>query len=231
MPRRARLPIRPTRVISDRIRSHTGSRARGRKTHAHDPDQSSGHRVDHGRCQSTPERSRSSVTALVVQPAPKFHGKNVIHIAQIANASASGGAIIQVNVNGQLDATQPAIGTIDRIIVFGGRTARNKIVVDPSVKARNHDRQRAWHGRLSYWRRRADPRTRMVRAHDVDRRSRPESVDRSRRQSEIQADQGDRPDLRRQTPPPHGTAPYVASGWNVLQVRPRSSRSDPGGAR
>ena len=73
-------------------------------------------------------------TALVIQPVPKFHGKNTIHIAQIASPSASGGAIIQVNINGQLDATQPAIGTINRIIVFGGRTARNKFVVDPSVK-------------------------------------------------------------------------------------------------
>ena len=73
-------------------------------------------------------------TALVIQPAPKFHGKNTIHIAQITNSSASAGALIQVVVNGQLDATQPAIGTIDRIIVFGGRSARNSIVVDPSVK-------------------------------------------------------------------------------------------------
>lgn len=73
-------------------------------------------------------------TVLVVQPKPKYHGKNTIHVAQIANSSVSGGSIIQVNINGQLDATQPAVGTIDRIIVFGGRTARNKVVVDPSVK-------------------------------------------------------------------------------------------------
>jgi cyclophilin family peptidyl-prolyl cis-trans isomerase len=72
--------------------------------------------------------------ALVIQPMPQYHGKNTIHIAQIASPSSSGGAIIQVNINGQLDATQPAIGTIDRIIVFGGRSARNKIVVDPSVQ-------------------------------------------------------------------------------------------------
>ncbi len=73
-------------------------------------------------------------TALVIQPNPKFHGKNTIHIAQIPSSTASGGAVIQVNVNGQLDSTQPAIGSIDRIIVFGGRTAKNIIVVDPSVK-------------------------------------------------------------------------------------------------
>ena len=79
-------------------------------------------------------RSRSSVRRWSSSPSPKFHGKNTIHIAQIASPSASGGAVIQVNINGQLDATQPAIGNIDRIIVFGGRTARNQIVVDPSVK-------------------------------------------------------------------------------------------------
>jgi cyclophilin family peptidyl-prolyl cis-trans isomerase len=73
-------------------------------------------------------------TALVIQPTPKFHGKNTIHIAQIPSSSASGGGIIQVNINRQLDATQPAIGNIDRIIVFGGRTARNQVVVDPSVQ-------------------------------------------------------------------------------------------------
>jgi cyclophilin family peptidyl-prolyl cis-trans isomerase len=73
-------------------------------------------------------------TALVIQPLPKFHGKNTIHVAQVPVASAPGGAVIQVEVNGLTDKIQPAIGTIDRIIVFGGRTARNQIIVDPSVK-------------------------------------------------------------------------------------------------
>ena len=72
--------------------------------------------------------------ALVVQPPPKFHGKNHIHVAQVPDASANGGAVIQVNINGQLDATQPGIDDINRIIVFGGRTARNQIVIDPSVQ-------------------------------------------------------------------------------------------------
>lgn len=73
-------------------------------------------------------------TALVVQPVAKYHGKNVIHIAQLPDASADGGAVIQVSVNGVLDSTQPGISDINRIIVYGGRTARNQIVVDPSVK-------------------------------------------------------------------------------------------------
>jgi hypothetical protein len=72
--------------------------------------------------------------ALVVQPPPQFHGKNKIHVAQVADSSANGGAVIQVNINGELDATQPGISDINRIIVFGGRTARNQIVIDPSVK-------------------------------------------------------------------------------------------------
>ncbi len=72
--------------------------------------------------------------ALVVQPPPKFHGKNKIHVAQVPNASANGGAVIQVSVNGVLDATQPGINDITRIIVFGGRAAKNQIVVDPTVQ-------------------------------------------------------------------------------------------------
>ena len=71
--------------------------------------------------------------ALVVQPPPKFHGKNQIHVAQVPDASADGGAVIQVTINGELDSTQPGINDINRIIVFGGRTARNQIVIDPSV--------------------------------------------------------------------------------------------------
>jgi hypothetical protein len=73
-------------------------------------------------------------SALVVQPPPKFHGKNHIFVAQVPDASADGGAVIQVNINGELDSTQPGINDINRIIVFGGRTARNQIVIDPSVQ-------------------------------------------------------------------------------------------------
>ena len=165
-------------------------------------------------------------TALVVQPMPKFHGKNHIHIAQIASASASGGAIIQVNINGQLDATQPAIGTIDRIIVMGGRTARNQVVVDPSVKVSTTID--SGHGTVAFITGGGgpSPRTRMVRAFDVDRRSRPESAHRPCRQGQIQTVQGDRFDLRRRTTPPHRLAQYVATGRNVLQVHRRSSRPD-----
>jgi cyclophilin family peptidyl-prolyl cis-trans isomerase len=74
-------------------------------------------------------------TALVVTPVPRRdHGTNKIEVTQVPQASASGGAVIQVVVNGELDATQPAIGDLDRIIVFGGNKANNDIIIDPSVK-------------------------------------------------------------------------------------------------
>ena len=73
--------------------------------------------------------------ALVITPMPRTdHGTNKIEVAQIADSSAAGGAVLQVEVNGQLDSNMPAIGNIDRIIVFGGRRAKNDIVIDPSVK-------------------------------------------------------------------------------------------------
>jgi cyclophilin family peptidyl-prolyl cis-trans isomerase len=72
---------------------------------------------------------------LVITPVPRTdHGTNKIEVAQIPDASATDGAVLQVEVNGQLDTTMPALGDIDRIIVFGGRQANNDIVVDPSVQ-------------------------------------------------------------------------------------------------
>jgi len=73
--------------------------------------------------------------ALVITPLPRTdRGTNKIAVAQIPLSSAAGGAIIQVDVNGELDATMPAIGNLNRIIVFGGRQANNDIVIDPSVQ-------------------------------------------------------------------------------------------------
>ncbi len=84
--------------------------------------------------------------------------------------------MIQVNINGELDATQPGINDINRIIVFGGRTARNRIVVDPSVQlATTID---SGHGsrRLPDRRRRTYQGTRLVRPHDIDRRAGPNQL-------------------------------------------------------
>ncbi len=72
---------------------------------------------------------------LVITPLPRTdRGTNKIEVAQVPDASATDGAVIQVEVNGQLDSTMPALGNIDRIIVFGGRRAKNDIVIDPSVQ-------------------------------------------------------------------------------------------------
>jgi Bacterial Ig domain len=72
---------------------------------------------------------------LVITPLPRTdHGTNKIEVAQIPDASATDGAVLQVEVNGELDSTMPALGDIDRIIVYGGRQANNDIVIDPSVQ-------------------------------------------------------------------------------------------------
>jgi len=77
--------------------------------------------------------------ALVITPLPRIdHGTNKIEVAEVPNPSASGGSVIQVEVNGELDATQPGIGTgagdVEGIIVFGGKRANNDIIIDPSVQ-------------------------------------------------------------------------------------------------
>jgi cyclophilin family peptidyl-prolyl cis-trans isomerase len=74
-------------------------------------------------------------TTLIVTPLPQFgHVTNTIDIVQVANSSTSttGGPFIQVFVNGQLDATQPAVSSLVDIIAFGSK-ANDKITIDPSV--------------------------------------------------------------------------------------------------
>jgi cyclophilin family peptidyl-prolyl cis-trans isomerase len=71
---------------------------------------------------------------LVIQPLPKQHGgTNYITVTQVPSATASGGAVLEVYVNGELDATAPGISTVSRIIVFGGRRTTNYITLTPSV--------------------------------------------------------------------------------------------------
>jgi cyclophilin family peptidyl-prolyl cis-trans isomerase len=71
---------------------------------------------------------------LVIQPLPKQHGgTNYITVNQIPMATASGGAVLEVYVNGQLDATAPGIATVNQIIVFGGRRTNNYITLTPNV--------------------------------------------------------------------------------------------------
>ncbi len=75
-------------------------------------------------------------TVLIVTPLPNAnrHTRNKIDVIQ---APAPAGAtdtnpIIEVFVNGQLDLNEPAIDTIDDIIVFGSK-ANDRITIDPSV--------------------------------------------------------------------------------------------------
>jgi cyclophilin family peptidyl-prolyl cis-trans isomerase len=73
---------------------------------------------------------------LMITPVPRTdYGTNTINVAQIPNPSGTGD-VIQVTVNGQIDETEPptsGTGAIDQIEVFGGRHARNRIVIEPSV--------------------------------------------------------------------------------------------------
>jgi cyclophilin family peptidyl-prolyl cis-trans isomerase len=73
---------------------------------------------------------------LVVTPVPRTdNGTNTIDVTQIANPSGTGD-VIQVTVNGVIDINQPptsGTGAVQRIIVFGGKHANNKIMIDPSV--------------------------------------------------------------------------------------------------
>ncbi len=71
---------------------------------------------------------------LFVTPLPRYDkGTNKIQVDQVANPSGTGSDIIEVTVNGVLDSTQPAISSLNEVVVFGGRRANNDIVVDPSV--------------------------------------------------------------------------------------------------
>jgi cyclophilin family peptidyl-prolyl cis-trans isomerase len=73
-------------------------------------------------------------TALLITPFPlPNHGANKIEVAQIPNSTASGGAVIQVMINGILSSTQADVGGLNEVDVFGGRQAKNNIFVDPSV--------------------------------------------------------------------------------------------------
>jgi cyclophilin family peptidyl-prolyl cis-trans isomerase len=78
--------------------------------------------------------TRKVGTVLIVTPQPRIdHGMNQIEVAQIPSSTANGGAVIQVMINGHVDTTQPAVGDLSRIIVFGGRLAKNNIFIAPSV--------------------------------------------------------------------------------------------------
>jgi cyclophilin family peptidyl-prolyl cis-trans isomerase len=74
-------------------------------------------------------------TVLLVTPLPSWnrHKHNTIDVVQVPSTSTSTTPVIEVYVNGQLDINQPAVDSIDNIIVFGSR-ANNKITIDSSVQ-------------------------------------------------------------------------------------------------
>ncbi len=73
-------------------------------------------------------------SVLIVTPQPQInHGTNQIEVAQIPDASADGGAVIQVMINGNVASTQPGVADLSQIVVFGGRLTKNNIYVAPSV--------------------------------------------------------------------------------------------------
>lgn len=73
-------------------------------------------------------------SVLLVTPQPQVnHGANKIEVAQIPDSSAAGGAVIQVMINGNVQSTQPAVGDLSQIIIYGGRLTKNNVYVAPSV--------------------------------------------------------------------------------------------------
>jgi cyclophilin family peptidyl-prolyl cis-trans isomerase len=73
-------------------------------------------------------------SVLIVTPQPQInHGTNQIEVAQVPDAKADGGAVIQVMVNGDVSSVQPGVSDLSQIVVFGGRLTKNNIYVAPSV--------------------------------------------------------------------------------------------------
>ena len=69
---------------------------------------------------------------LVVDPLPRTdHGTNVINVTQQTDP-ITGNSDLQVTVNGVLDSTQPAVASVNRLVIFGAK-ASDQITVDPSV--------------------------------------------------------------------------------------------------
>jgi cyclophilin family peptidyl-prolyl cis-trans isomerase len=70
---------------------------------------------------------------LIITPLPQngTHNTNVIDVIQTTPAGSTT-PVIETFVNGQLDINQPAVSSIDSIIVFGSK-AKDRITIDPSV--------------------------------------------------------------------------------------------------
>lgn len=110
--------------------------------------------TDHGTGAATPTSPPATVTinvtqaatgtvrqignVLVVTPAPRTdRGSNVITLTQINDPSNAANDKLQVTINGVIDQTQPLVGDIDRIVVYGSK-ANDRITisetVDPAIR-------------------------------------------------------------------------------------------------
>ena len=73
-------------------------------------------------------------TTLIVTPVPRTdHGTNYIDVIQVPSTATSTTPVIQVYVNNQLDSTQPAVSSLDDIIIYGRKAANDVITIDPTV--------------------------------------------------------------------------------------------------
>lgn len=105
--------------------------------------------TDHGTGTATPTSPPATVTinvsqaatgtvrqignVLVVTPAPRTdRGSNVITLTQINDATNPANDKLQVTINGVIDQTQPLVGDIDRIVVYGSK-ANDRITIDESI--------------------------------------------------------------------------------------------------
>jgi cyclophilin family peptidyl-prolyl cis-trans isomerase len=74
------------------------------------------------------------ISTLIITPVPRTdHGTNYIDVIQVPSTAMSTTPVIQVYVNNQLDTTQPAVSSLDDIIVYGSKAANNVITIDPTV--------------------------------------------------------------------------------------------------
>lgn len=72
---------------------------------------------------------------LVITPAPRTDGgTNTIAVTQINDATDATKNKLQVTINGIIDATQPLVSDINRIVVFGAK-ASDDVTIDPSVSS------------------------------------------------------------------------------------------------
>ncbi|MHC5538134.1 peptidylprolyl isomerase [Singulisphaera rosea] len=70
---------------------------------------------------------------LVVTPVPsKLKDTNIITVAELTSPNGSAQNVLQVTVNGTIDALQPLASNINRIVIFGSKS-NDTVIVNPNV--------------------------------------------------------------------------------------------------